>query len=128
MDRADLFAMISGEPGEAVPQVDPEDIKAVWKLGQDVNKDHPGDGVVIGMAVFEHACKPGAMVKAVIYRANRIAMLRTVAPDVMEPLIQDKLDAVLHTAATIRMEWIGREVHKGWTFDPDDFIRRVREA
>ena len=49
-------------------------------------------------------------------------------PDVMEPLIQEKLEAVLKAAAEIPMEWIGLTVHHGWTFDPEDFVRRVREA
>lgn len=81
------------------------------------------------MAVLEHLCKPGAEVKAVVYRANKIGILRTVAPEIMEPLIKDKLDAVLHTAATIPIEWIGVDVvRKGLPFDADDFIRRVREA
>jgi len=97
-------------------------------LGQEVKKDHPGGGVAIGMAIFERTCKPVAIVKAVIYRANKIEMLRIVAPEVMKPLIQDKLDAVFQAAAQIPMEWIGMGVHKGWTFDPDDFIRRVCEV
>ena len=47
-------------------------------------------------------------------RRRRVSCLhRTVAPEVMEPLIKDKLDAVLHTAATIPMKWIGMGVHKG---------------
>jgi hypothetical protein len=58
---AKLHAIVSGAPGEPVPQVDPEDVKAVWKLGQEVKKDHPGGGVAIGMAIFEHTCKPGAI-------------------------------------------------------------------
>ena len=33
---AKLNAMVSGAPGEPVPQLDPEDVKAVWKLGQRV--------------------------------------------------------------------------------------------
>ena len=77
---AKAHAMVSGSPGEPVPQVDPEDVKAVWKLGEEVKKDHPGGGVAIGMSIFEHTCKPGAIVKAVIYRTNKIEMLRTVAP------------------------------------------------
>lgn len=31
---AKIHAMVSGQPGEPVQQVDPEDIKAVWKLGK----------------------------------------------------------------------------------------------
>jgi hypothetical protein len=44
------------------------------------------------------------------------------------PELQDKLDAVFQAAAEIPMEWIGGEVHHGWPFDVDDFVRRVREA
>jgi hypothetical protein len=46
----------------------------------------------------------------------------------MDPLVKDKLDAVLEVASDIPMKWIGNTVHTGWTFDPDDFIRRVNEA
>ena len=73
-------------------------------------------------------CKPGANVTAVSYRANKIEMLRHILPDIMDPLIQDKLDAVFKAASEIPMKWIGRRVHQGWPFDPDDFVRRVREA
>ena len=48
---AKLHAMVSGAPGEPVPKVDPEDVKTVWKLGQEVKTDHPGGGVAIGMAI-----------------------------------------------------------------------------
>jgi hypothetical protein len=133
MDEAETLekfsAMVSGAPGEAVPQVDPEDVKAVWELSQEVKKDHPDGGVAIGMAIFEHTCKPGAVVKAVIYRANMTDILCSAAPEIMKPLLQDKLDAVIHTAATIPMEWLGvRIVRRGFPFDAGDFIRRVSEA
>jgi hypothetical protein len=126
---AKLQAMMYGAPGEPVPQVDPEDVKAVWELGQAETKDHPDGGVIIGMAIFEHTCKPGAIVKAVIYRANMTDLLCSAAPEIMKPLLQDRLDAVLHTAATIPMEWMGVGIkRRGFPFDADDFIRRVSEA
>src|ERR1700693_4732467 len=123
---AKLHAIVSGAPGEPVPQVDPEDVKAVWKLGQEVKRDHPDGGVAIGMAIFEHTCKPGAIVKAVIYRTNKIEILRMLASEVMEPLIHDKLDTVFQAAAQIPMEWIGvGVVRQGLPFDFEDFMRRV---
>ena len=106
---AKLFAMVSGEPGTPVPEVDPLDIKSLWEHGQDQRRRHPEGGIITGMAVLEHLCKPGAEVKAVVYRANKIEILRTVAPEIMEPLIREKLDAMLHTAATIPMEWMAWE-------------------
>jgi hypothetical protein len=126
--RAKLQAMVLGEPGTPVPEVDPLDIKSLWEYGEQLRHSHPEGGVATGMGILEHLCKPGAEVKAAVYRANQIGMLLCVAPEVMEPLIQDKRDAVLQTAATIPMKWIGLGVTSGWMFNPDDFIRRVNEA
>jgi len=117
-----------GRAGEPVPEVDAADIKAVLEIGQDMERRHPGGQYAVGRAVYENACKPGAIIQAVLFRASRVDMLRLVAPAVLDPLIQDKLDAVCTTAAQISMRWIGISVHHGWSFDPDDFLRRVREA
>ena len=32
-----------GEAGQPVPQVDPDDVKAVWAIYQDVAGKHPGN-------------------------------------------------------------------------------------
>jgi hypothetical protein len=117
-----------GRAGEPVPEVDAADIKAVLEIGQDMERRHPGGQYAVGRAVYENACKPGAIIQAVLFRASRVDMLRLVAPAVLDPLIQDKLDAVCTTAAQIPMRWAGATVHHGWTFDPNDFLRRVREA
>ena len=124
MDQTQLQKMLGGAPGTPVPQVDPEDVRAVWKLGQEVKKDHPGVNVGIGMEIFERACKPGSNIPAVTYRAGMTAMFLRHAPE-----LQDKLDAVFFTAATIPMEWIGvGVVRKGLPFDIEEFMRRVSGA
>jgi hypothetical protein len=128
MAEPEIIALVLGEPGTPVPEVDPLDIKSLWEYGQDVRRRHPEGGVCTGMSVLENLCQPGAEVKAVVYRANKIGILQMVAPEIMEPLIQEKLFAVCQTAATIPMTWIGLGVHNGFPFDPDEFIRRVREA
>jgi len=117
-----------GRAGEPVPQVDPSDMKALWALGEDSRKRHPEGGVAIGVNLMQAYCKPGANVTAISYRANMIGILQHLAPEVMDPLMQGKLDAVLAAASEIPMEWIGEGVREGWPFDADDFIRRVREA
>ena len=118
-----------GRAGEPVPQVDAADIKAVLEIGQDMERRHPGGQYAVGRAVYENACKPGAIIPAVLFRASRVDMLRLVAPAVLGPLLQDKLDAVCTTAAQFPMKWIGIGVaHHGWSFDADEFLRRVREA
>jgi hypothetical protein len=128
MDEADFMTMFQGQAGQPVPQVDPLDIKAVWQIGKETMESHPGQNVGIGVEFFERACKPGANIPAVTYRAGMIAMFQRVAPELLDPLLQDKLDAVFQATAEIPMEWIGAGVRSGFPFDPDDFLRRVREA
>jgi hypothetical protein len=52
MDQAQLQKMFGGAPGTPVPQVDPEDVRAVWKLGQEVKKNHPGVNVGISVELL----------------------------------------------------------------------------
>src|SRR5689334_11698097 len=116
-----------GRPGEPVPVVDPEDAKAVWEVGQECAKTNPEGNFAIGMEVFRRACKPGANVPAVSYRVQQISMLQLIQPDVIDPLLHDKLEAVFHAAAEIPMEWMGiGTMRRGLPFDPDDFMRPVR--
>ena len=123
----ELFGL--GRAGEPVPEVDPEDVKVVWEVGQESAKENPQGNVAIGVEIFRRACKPGANVPAVTYRTGQIGILRLIQPDVMDPLIQEKPKAVFRAAAEIPMEWIGVGiVRHGLPFDPDDFVRRVREV
>jgi hypothetical protein len=117
-----------GRAGEPVPVVDPADMKVLWDMGQDLKKRHPEGGAAVGMGVMQSLCKPGANVTAVSYRANMMGMLQHVAPELINPLIQDKLDKVLAAASEIPLEWLGGGVRQGFPFDVDDFVRRVREA
>jgi hypothetical protein len=118
-----------GRDGEAVAVVDPEDLKAVWEVGQETVKGHPQGNVAIGLEIFRRACKPGTNVSAVIYRMQLIRMRQKMQPDIMDPLLQDKPEAVFRAAAEIPMEWIGvSKVRHGLPYDFDDFLRRVRES
>lgn len=128
MDEAEFLTSFWGKAGEPVPQVDSSDMKALWNLGEDTKKRHPKGGVAIGVNLMESLCKPGANVGVTNYRALMIGILQRIAPEMMDPLIADKLDAVLAVASEIPMEWIGEGGRSGLPFDPDDFVRRVREA
>ena len=57
-----------------------------------------------------------------------IGMLQHISPEVMDPPVRDKLDAVLIAASEIPMKWIGEAVHDGWAFDPEDFVRRMARS
>ncbi len=122
-------APFGGKPGEPVPEVDPKDIKAVWKVYRDVAKKHPGERaeqVAVGSEFLERVCKPGANIWAVWYRN---AMLHTLtAWEELSPWIKNGEldDALFRAAATIPMKWA--EVGQRLDFpDEQDFLRRVRE-
>ena len=89
----ELFGL--GRAGEPVPQVDPEDVKVVWEVGQESVKENPQGNVAIGVEIFRRACKPGANVPAVTYRTGQIGILRLIQPDVMDPLIQEDRKSVV---------------------------------
>jgi len=65
----DLF----GKAGEPVPVVDVADIKAVWAHGRELKTRHP-EGVAVELGVWGHVCGPGADVRAVSYRCQRLGM------------------------------------------------------
>src|SRR6266849_790719 len=107
MDEATFEKFFGGKAGEPVPKVHPSDMKALWTLGEDTKKRHPEGGVAIGVNLMEASCKPGANVMAISYRASWIGMLQHLDKEVMDPLMRDKLDAVLMAASEIPMAWIG---------------------
>ena len=49
-----------GRPGEAVPTVDPEDVKAVWECSSEFERENPGRQRAVGIEIFKRACSPGA--------------------------------------------------------------------
>jgi hypothetical protein len=129
MDIAQLQKLFESTAGKPVPEVDPADIKAVLEIGLDMERRHPGGEYAIGRGAYQNACKPGALTKEVLFRADKINTFRLFAPSVMDPLLQQKLEAVCVTAAHIPMKWTATDlIRDEWAFDPDEFIRRVREA
>src|SRR5215471_12356302 len=61
-----------GKPGEPVPEVDADDLKAVWELYRDVKARHPGHDAAIGMSAVVASCKPGADAQAAAYRVGQL--------------------------------------------------------
>jgi hypothetical protein len=117
-----------GRPGDPVPEVDPSDMKALWTFGDEVIKDYPETKVAIGVDILESLCKPGANIAAISYRTQMVRLFQRIFPEVMDPLIKDKLDAVIEAASDIPMEWVGRGFREGLPFNADEFVRRVRDA
>ena len=118
-----------GNPGEPVPEVDADDLKAFWQRTRDLQAKHPGQHVSIG---FEEKaiCKPGANAQAIWYRSSMIWVLNQFAREQFAPWMRDEevSDVVLRTIATIPMEWIGHTEREGLPFDVEEFFRRLREG
>ena len=120
-----------GRPGEAVPTVNPEDVKAVWERSSEFERENPGRQGAVGIEIFKRACSPGANIQATIYRTQMMWVVQHASPAVLAPWTKDDRldDAVFRAIATVPMEWMGMGVpRQGLPFDVDDFWRRVHEA
>jgi hypothetical protein len=120
-----------GRAGEPVSTVDPKDVKAVWELSSDFEREHPGTPGAVGIEVFKSVCSPGADIPAITYRAQMMWVVQHASPEALAPWTQDSqlTDAVFRAIAEVPMEWVGVGVSRqGLPFDADDFLRRVREA
>jgi len=114
------------EPGELVPEVNPEDIKAIWQAQQELQARHPGQQVATGRGWGEQHCTPGANIEAVGYRTTLIWMMTQFAPEQIAPFMKDgqPTDGVFRAAAKVPMEWMGAGiVRQGPPFNPDEFVR-----
>jgi hypothetical protein len=126
----EVTALFGGKPGEPVPQVDPDDLKAVWE----VQTSHPGERA-IGISVLEQTCKPGADVKAVAYRAMNLGLLTLLFQQNLAPWLAPWIkadqrldDAVFRIGAKIKMEWMEVGVPQNSVpFDINEFRRLLDE-
>jgi len=121
---------LGGSPGEPVPEVDPEDLRAIWQETRDLQAKHAGQNVAVGFDFLEAICKPGANAQAVWYRSAMIWVLNQAAQDQFAPWVRHGLlsDPVFRTMATIPMEWVGFTEREGLPFDAEEFFRRLRES
>lgn len=114
-----------GDPGEPVPEVDPEDVKTVWKIQRENEERNPGRQVATGASLLKHACRAGADIQAVSYRASQLFLLRMIAPEQWARLTSNgqPTDSVFTAAAKVPMEWMGVGiVRQGPPFNFDEFL------
>ena len=119
-----------GTEGEPVPAVDAEDLKAAYEVLIDRTHQPPRNGRTgFSIDAFRRACKPGAHIPAVAYRAMMLQLLPTVAREQIAPLMKDdgKFDTnVYHEFAGFPMMWSSQgSVRGGTPFDVNEFLRRV---
>jgi hypothetical protein len=114
-----------GDPGKPVPEVDPEDVKTVWKIQREIEETNPGRQVATGASLLKHACKAGADIEAVSYRTSQLFLLRMIAPEQWAQLTSNgqPSDAVFTAAAKVPMEWMGVGIiRQGPPFNFDEFV------
>ena len=119
-----------GQPGEPVPEVDSEDLKATWEFHQEVQAEHPGEQVGIAAGLAQSICTPGADIQAVGYRSSMIWIMTRIAPEQIAPFLNDgqPTDAVFRAAAKVRLEWLGVGiVRQGPPFDVNEFLSLCAE-
>jgi hypothetical protein len=122
---------LGGKPGESAPTVDPHDVKTVWEIGRDAHADHPGGGLFIGAELMKRACKPGADIQAVSYRAMLLGLIIQLASEHLTPFIRDGQpdDAVFRAAAIVPAEWMGVGIQRqGPPFDVNEFLRLCKRT
>ena len=121
---------IGGNPGEPVPEVDPDDVKAVWQLQREVQERHPGKLVAVAGTRISSVCRPGADMQAVGYRVALLNVFIHVCEegDFMPPLLRDGNvpDSVFREVAQMKAEWIGSDVREGFPFDADALLQIAR--
>lgn len=118
-----------GQPGEPVPAVDPEDVKAVWQIGRNAQANHPGQ-VAVGVDLMKHGCKPGADTAAVSYRSSLLWLINQIAPEQLARFARagQPDDAVFRAVAKVPAEWMGVGiVRQGPPFDLNEFLRLCDE-
>ncbi len=123
--------MFAGKPGEPVPAVDPEDVKTVWQIGIDAQANHPGKNLAVGVESMKHACKPGADIEAIWYRASLAWLITQIAPEQLARFMRDGQpnDAVLRAAANVPTDWMGvGVVRQHPPFDVNEFVRLCGEG
>ena len=117
-----------GNPGEPIPQVDPDDLKALWRLQRDVEARHPGQQVAIGNA--SAYCKPGADIQAVGYRVSFLWLMSRIVPEQFAAFTKDgqPIDAAFRAAAKVPAEWMEvGVVRRHPPFDVNEFTRLCAE-
>lgn len=132
------FSEMFGTPGEAVPEVDTDDLKAVWWAADEIQKEHqkthPGKQIGIGRQLLSHYCKPGADMKAICYRIMHLGLIKMMADMPRSTLAEmaeaqekaatilkggEVTDATFNAASKIPMTF----VRQGLPFDFDEFLK-----
>jgi hypothetical protein len=118
---------IFGKLGQAVPEVDPSDLKAAFHAAINAGTK------TVGIGAFVPVCKPGADLEAVSYRTMLLGgFIHMVQMRLAPPWIKEGQpdDVVFKEAAQIPMTFVvgGSSPQGQRPVDFDDLLRRISAA
>ena len=120
-----------GSPGEPVPAVDADDLQAAYKLLTDpALRPSAGGSGTVSMYAFERACKPGANLAAVTFRAIMLQVLPMMVRGQASALLPNEGrfdEKAFGEFASFPMTWlpVGAPPN-AMPFDVEEFLRRVK--
>lgn len=128
-DGAMKVPPFGGMPGEPVPQVNPEDLKILWRTQQELQARHPGLQAVAGRDLAQRICTEGAATDAVGYRMSLLWLLSQIASAQFAAFLKngEPIDAAFRAAANVPAEWMGEGITQQAPFDVDEFLRLCGE-
>ena len=115
-----------GTSGEPVPVVDAEDLQTAYEILTDPAHRTAG---AFTTRIFDKACKPGADIPAVAYRAMILQVLPMLAREQIAPRMKEdgKFDPLVYREfGGFPMAWLPQgSPREGMPFDVDGFVRRL---
>jgi len=118
---------------DLVPPVDVDEIRLAWKLAEDEMKNSGGG---LGAVYYEGGpppspFKPSTNRLAIRHRLLMLGVLLDMAkqlPEQMPAILRENPvpDVIFQTIADIPMSYAATsKVNRGWSFDPEEFYRRI---
>ena len=113
--------------GLVVP-VEPSDLKAVWKVVEEMRGQRDSDEhIAIDARMYANACSPGANVLAVWYRVSMLSLI-AMRTGLFAPGLPDAAkEAACNVAASFPMKMIGPEVNEGMPLDAEAFVKQIQD-
>jgi hypothetical protein len=92
------------DPNNAIPIVDPADIKALWQQSEDLEGQPREPGSMLMIYRTAVACSPGADIASIVYRLGMLELAKTaMGLNLRVSLDGEPTDAVFKAFATISM-------------------------
>ncbi len=121
MSESEIDALM-GKAGDPVPVVDVADIKAVYAHGRELRAHHP-EGVAVEIGVWKRVCSPGADVRAVAYRCQRLCVFEWLLRPAW--IGGEFSERAFEVSAKMDLRWIAPGVSQTGLFELEEFVAQV---